>query len=192
MPAVVGDVVLAASASPPAVIAFAAEDGTERWRAELPDRPVVGCVAQHGLVAVGTERGLTVVSMAGRAVVWTAACGRPVAPLVCNEGYVACSTAEALQFFDWSSEPAMTRRDAIAGVGPMLLGEMAVYAAAEAEDDAQSIEQIDLAKGHSAKPRRWMRAEEAIHGHITTTPVLANSCLFFGTSRRGLICARPR
>ncbi len=192
MPAVVGDAVLAAGASPPAVIAFAADDGAERWRARLARPPVVGCVAQHGLVAVGTERGLTVLSMAGRAPVWTAACGRPAAPLVCNEGYLACSTSEGLWFFDWSGEPVMTRREAVAGVAPMLLGEMAVYAAAGAKDDTQSIEQIHLAKGQAAKPRRWMRAEEAIHGQITTTPVLANSCLFFGTSRRGLICARPR
>ena len=119
-------------------------------------------------------------------------------PPVRTDLYVACPTESGLCVFDWAGRRKLLLTDAIAGLAPLLVGETAVYAAAGVVDDAgeqvakQYIKHVKIPDGAEAERRHWMAVDPTIHGDITTTPVLAESKLYFGTAKRGLICGEPR
>jgi len=231
LPLPAGAIVLAASADPPQVAALSDADGSGVWRAALHAEPVTGPVRAQALVAVGTARGLTVLSPADGRSLWTAPCGRVTAPPVCDDERLACVSVKdgqaKLCVFEWtgrcifdSSAPPGAGGAASApaapdvpkpvpGLSPMLVGETVLYGApgslegldmsferkskAKTEGaDAAEGEDDEAERKRRMKVSRWLRVDPAFYGEITTGCVLAQSQIFFGTARRGLVCATPR
>ncbi len=195
-PAIMGKVLLVSDGR--SVAALNPADGKEAWRADLKAAATTGPVTGHGLIAVGTSSGVSVLSPVGKRVLWTRLCGAVAGPLVRTDLYLACSTPKGLRVFDWAGRRKLLLPDAIAGLAPLLVGETAVYAAAGVVDDAgeqvptQYIKHVNIPDGAKAERKNWMTVDPTIHGAITTTPVLAELKLFFGTAKRGLICGEPR
>ena len=117
---------------------------------------------------------------------WSVDCGRVRGVLACDDRHVACSTDGGLHVFTWARKQVARREDALAGIPPVLIGDTALYCAAE------SLEYVRLTAGAAAAPKRLLRAEKSFYGDITAPPILADSQVFLGTSRRGLVCVRGR
>jgi len=195
MPAMGAGELLVASGS--TVVALDPADGRPGWKAPLEAPATTGPVAAQDMIAVGTTAGVSVVSRFGHRQVWSRPCGKITSPLVKTDLRLVCSAEKGLHVFDWAGGGIVVRPEAVAGVTPLLVGGTVVYPAAKetSADDAgepQRWLRLDLAEGQKAEAMNWLRVDEDIYGKVTTGPILVESKLYFGTSKRGLVCGRAR
>ena len=177
---------LAAAATGPdasELVGLDAATGAVRWRRALQADPTTGPVYNDGLIAVGTEEGVSVHSVVDGSLLWQTPVGRISAELVADSRFLMAVTAGGeLVMIDWVDGHEHGRIEKVQpGLPPVVLREGLLYAT------AGSVQYHDFRGG---APRRWMRTDWM--GPIVAPVVLMKSHAFVPTAKRGLVCARPR
>ena len=176
-PAALGNLVLVAGASGLTGI----ERGNVVWTAQLDSPATTGVIAAHGMLAVGTEKGVEVRSIHNRALLWSAASWPVRAALVADDEYLGVVTAGGeVIVYDWTGAQA-ARFQGAASFPPMLCGDAVLYGT------PQGLERGDLATGKNAT---WLKTDWL--GQITAGPIIVGGHAYFGMDQKGLVCAKPR
>ncbi|MHC4716814.1 MAG: outer membrane protein assembly factor BamB family protein, partial [Planctomycetota bacterium] len=170
------------------VTALRRSDGKVLWKAELPAAATTGPVITGSLSAVGTQAGLAVLVLADGHRLWSVGAEPVAGSLIRDDDYVAWSTASGRScVYTWLGKPVMRVDGGTAGVAPMLLGGRALCVIG---GNFECVDLAGFAEDREAATDRWYSASWL--GRVTAGPVLADSHVYFGTARRGLVCVRPR
>ena len=181
-PALTKDLVLVATADPPAAAALDVVEGGVLWRTKLPAGPTTGPIWRGELVAVGTAEGIAILGLWDGELRTFIRCGKVAGSLVADRRHVAATTvAGEAVICTWEGQQVASAKDVLPGLAPMLV-----------RDRALLCRKRDLAvlRLPGGQVKRWMRTSWL--GGITAPPVLAGSHLYFGTGRKGLVCVRPK
>ena len=174
--------VFLACSSPASVKALSMVNGQELWSKPLAARPVTGVILRGQQLAVGTEQGISVVSVLDGAIEWEKACGKVAGALVADSALLGCTLTNAIAVFNWQGEKLMQAEETTPGISPMLCADKVVYLKPD------GVEAYDFSSGETqriAGGLSWL-------GPAVTPGVILKSHLYFSTERRGLVCLRPR
>lgn len=178
-PAPAGDLVLAATGTPPSLTAFDAVSGKVRWSVQLPARPVAGPVAGVDMLAVPLSNGVVTLSLVNGGTLWTLPCEPAGAALVADDRRLAIVNNDgSVIVADWHGvkKLKLSKSD---GLPPMLCGDRLLYTCKGA------LMSVVLPSGQKTS---WL--DTSWLGAFSTPPVLANGNLYFATADKGLVCAR--
>jgi outer membrane protein assembly factor BamB len=168
--------------APASVKALSLISGQELWSKPLSASPVTGVVLNEQRLAVGTEQGISVLSVLDGAIEWENACGKIEGPLVADSALLGCSLAGAIALFDWEGQKLTQAEETVPGLPPMLCADKVLYL----KPDGVEAYDLSLEETHRLAGRlSWL-------GRAVTPAVMVKSQLYFGTQDRGLVCLRPR
>jgi outer membrane protein assembly factor BamB len=187
------DLVLVVAATREA-IALDAETGLEIWRRPLTAAPRTGPIWFDEAVWVGEEDGLTAYPIFDDARPLRAAVGAIAGPLAVADDHVFAVTADGAL---WAVRRARTANEASSG------GELEAFRLGEVKDGwpplvsrsvvlyaaENAIRRHDRTTGET---ETWTLIRPQWPGALTTPMTMADSHVFFGSERRGLVCIRPK
>ncbi|MBL8799575.1 MAG: PQQ-binding-like beta-propeller repeat protein [Planctomycetia bacterium] len=182
VPLLLGDILVVATAEPPALAALDAPTGAELWRTRLSAKPETGPVAAgDSRIWVGTAEGVSAFDLVGGQHVVEIKCGAMRGCLVAD-GLRLVGVAETREIV--LIDPAQGKElqripGARADLPPVLAGDVLLYA------DQRSIQRFDLA---TRQATRWM--DVAWLGGVTAPMTVRDAHVLFAT-KRGLVCAKP-
>jgi outer membrane protein assembly factor BamB len=186
-----GELLVAATADPPRLEAFRLSDlpgGRAVWSADLAEAPVTGPAPDGKAVYVGDGRGVAAFKAADGEAMWRADAGRPRTRLAVGPSGILAYVNEASELVAIdvnAGEPGRRVVARIAGARPeappVVCREGILY---RGPDDI-----MFLPAGEQAA-RRWMAAGWL--GEPTSAMILADSRVYFGTARLGLVCGKER
>lgn len=184
-PVASGELVFAAVSAPPSLVAVDAHTGAKLWERALPSVPQTGCVFTGGRVWVGLADGLH-----GEGVLESRpAVSIPCGPLAClpvfNAERIACLTqAGEMRLVRPDDGRELGRIPGAAGSYPPILAESSLLYLSQ-----DAIKRFDFASGESEP---WVKLAASWPGRMTSPMIQVDSHLLFGTTKRGLVCMKPK
>lgn len=182
-PAILGGLGLVATNGPAVLRALDLRTGRELWKRDMDEELRGGPAARGNVLYVGTERGLAAHRVVDGHRIWLSDCGAVRGPIALGAQHVVCQNEDSELVVVAARDGAIL--DKLAGVRksvPALLGPDGVLFATPAE--------IRYYVFVMRRSQRWMRT--AWLGEVTSPMVLAGSRAYFGTDKKGLVCARAR
>lgn len=183
MPAWTDAHVVVAVDEPPALLTLDRATGQTLWHLPLDAAPAAGPVLRGNIIYLGSQAGVAAFRLADGERLWEARGGRPTTPLVLAK--------EQLAYISDAGELVVVRaedgriekivRGALPGVPPLAPPESFVYA------DKNGLRHYPAG---SDDARSWMRTDWL--GRLTCPPVMANSRVYFGTDKKGLVCLKGK
>lgn len=174
-------VLFVASASEVACLSSA--NGSVLWRAPLTSPALNGPVTVGRTVVVATAGGVLALDTGTGTPLWDVVCAKIAAPLVCNGDVLAVTTSGGeFVVLDWSGKEKLRIDGAVPGLPPMLVGKSLLYFT----KSGASV--VDLLTGES---RSWLSHTSWL-GDVTTPAIMLDSHLYYGTSKKALVCVAPR
>ena len=182
-PLLAGDLVLVASSSPSQVKALSGVGGVALWEADVDASIVSGPVAYANRVAVGTDKGVAILDILTGEPVANYECGKLSVPLVCNDLYLASVTdAGVLVVADWTGKEVYREEGVVVGISPLLRNNQLVFFTTD------NVKLLNISTGESSL---WVTKIGWL-GECTAAAVMEKSHLYFGTSKKGIVCLKPR
>jgi outer membrane protein assembly factor BamB len=182
-PCAAGDLVLVATADL-GVTAIDTGTGGIRWRQTLPQPPVSGPVANDDVAVVATPEGLIGLSLENGGLLWHVPCAPSAAPLCADDDRVVAVTADGeIVAVAWSDTVAFRIPEASPDQPASLLGDTMLFVGRSG-----ALQKAGL--GREIAVERWMDAKWL--GRLAAPPILGDGMVYFSTTEKGLIAAKPQ
>lgn len=183
MPVENDGIIVVASESDSSVMGLSVVNGGVLWKTVLASKVKTGPVSEGATVAVGTDAGVTALSLCTGAEKWAAACGAVTAPLTADNRNIVCATDKpAVVVLSWDGQEARRVEGAVAKLGALLCGDSIISFMPEA------LQSVDLLSG---KTSVWL-ARTGWMGVPTSPAVMVDGHMLFATSGKGLVCFGPK
>lgn len=176
--------IFVAVAEPPALVALDGPTGRELWRAKLDAPPQSGPLPRKGVLLLGTDKGVSARSLVDGTEQWPAAGGGVTgnALVLDKKRILYVSAAGELVSVDAENGAVLAKvPGALPGLPPLVSRGAVLFATASG---------LSRLGAGDAEAQLWTKT--AWLGKFTSPPVLAASRVYFGTDKRGWICAKTK
>jgi len=182
-PAILGGIVLVATNGPPSLRALDLQTGKELWKKVMDEEFRTGPAARGNVLYVGTNQGVAAHRVVDGERIWFADSGDPLGHLALGARHIVCVNGDSeLVIVNSRGGEVLERIAGVAKSVPPLLGPNGVLFAAPS-----GIRSYPFVLRRS---QRWMRT--AWLGDVTSPMAMAGSRVYFGTDKKGLVCASAR
>ena len=182
VPSVTDALLVVTTDEPPALLVLDRPSGATLWRVLLDAVPTAAPVVRKNTIYFGTKLGVSASRLVDGKPIWRSQGGPPSTPLVLAKNRLAYVSARGelvvIGLEDGRVEKALS--SACAGIAPLAAPGVFVYATKKGL----------MSYSMDSEPRLWTNTDWL--GELSTSPVMANSRIYFTTVKKGLICANAR
>ncbi|MCK6470174.1 MAG: PQQ-binding-like beta-propeller repeat protein [Planctomycetes bacterium] len=183
-PAAVETMIFVSVSEPPALAALDRPTGKVLWRVKLDAAPQSGPLLRKGVLLLGTDKGVSAREIVNGAERWLAAGGGVTGNALAldRNRILYVSAAGELVSVDAENGAVLAKvPEALPGVPPLVSRGAVLFATA-----------TGLNRLGAGEPEAQLWTKTSWLGKFTSPPVLAASRVYFGTDKRGWICAKAK